>query len=59
MEVSGELHTPRPLYTHGKSLWYPLDRKLGGHGAIYIGETRNAYKILVGKEWREETTWDT
>jgi hypothetical protein len=22
--------TPRPLYPHGKSPWYPLDRRLGG-----------------------------
>jgi hypothetical protein len=22
--------TPRPLYLLGKSLWYPLDRRLGG-----------------------------
>jgi hypothetical protein len=22
--------TPRPLYSHGKSPWYPLDRRLGG-----------------------------
>jgi hypothetical protein len=22
--------TPRPLYSQGKSLWYPLDRRLGG-----------------------------
>jgi hypothetical protein len=22
--------TPRPLYTQGKSPWYPLDRRLGG-----------------------------
>jgi hypothetical protein len=22
--------TPRPLYPQGKSLWYPLDRRLGG-----------------------------
>jgi len=21
--------TPRPLYSHGKSPWYPLDRRLG------------------------------
>jgi hypothetical protein len=26
MEVS---FTPRPLYLQGKSLWYPLDRRLG------------------------------
>jgi hypothetical protein len=23
--------TPRPLYPQGKSPWYPLDRRLGGH----------------------------
>jgi len=22
--------TPRPLYSQGKSSWYPLDRRLGG-----------------------------
>jgi len=22
--------TPRPLYSQGKSLWYPLDRRLDG-----------------------------
>jgi hypothetical protein len=29
MEVSGQLHTPTIL-PPGKSLWYPLDRRLGG-----------------------------
>jgi hypothetical protein len=29
MEVSGQLHPPAPL-TRGKSLWYPLNRRLGG-----------------------------
>jgi hypothetical protein len=29
MEVSGQLHAPAAL-PHGKSPWYPLDRRLGG-----------------------------
>jgi hypothetical protein len=29
MEVSGQLHAPAAL-PPGKSLWYPLDRRLGG-----------------------------
>jgi hypothetical protein len=29
MEVSGQLHAPA-AYPHGKSPWYPLDRRLGG-----------------------------
>jgi hypothetical protein len=29
MELSGSF-TPRPLYPHGKSPWYPLDRRLHG-----------------------------
>jgi hypothetical protein len=29
MEVSGQLHAP-PALLPGKSLWYPLDRRLGG-----------------------------
>jgi hypothetical protein len=29
MEVSGQLYAPVPL-AQGKSLWYPLDRMLGG-----------------------------
>jgi hypothetical protein len=29
MEVSGQLHAPAAL-PQGKSLWYPLDRRLGG-----------------------------
>jgi hypothetical protein len=24
------IFTPQPVYSRGKSLWYPLDRKLGG-----------------------------
>jgi hypothetical protein len=30
MEVSGQLHAPRPLYSQKKSPWYPLDRRVGG-----------------------------
>jgi hypothetical protein len=39
--------TPRPLYPQGKSLWYPLDRRLGGpqirsgHG----GEEKNSQPL--------------
>jgi hypothetical protein len=29
MEVSGQLHAPAAL-AQGRSLWYPLDRRLGG-----------------------------
>jgi hypothetical protein len=29
MEVSGQLHAPAAS-TPGKSLWYPLERRLGG-----------------------------
>jgi hypothetical protein len=29
MEVRGQLRV-RPLYPQGKTLWYPLDRRLGG-----------------------------
>jgi hypothetical protein len=29
--------TPRPLYTQGKSSWYPLDRRLGGHQSRFGG----------------------
>jgi hypothetical protein len=29
MEVNGQLHAPAAL-PQGKSLWYPLDRRLGG-----------------------------
>jgi hypothetical protein len=29
MEVSGQLHAPAAL-PQGKSIWYPLDRRLGG-----------------------------
>jgi hypothetical protein len=30
MEVSGQLHTPRQLYTQYKNPRYPTDRRLGG-----------------------------
>jgi hypothetical protein len=30
MEVSGQLHTLRPIYSQGKSSWYSSDRRLGG-----------------------------
>jgi archaellum biogenesis ATPase FlaH len=30
MEMSDQLHTPRPLYLWGKSSRYTLDRRLGG-----------------------------
>jgi len=29
MDVSGQLHA-RPIYSQGKSPWYPLVRRLGG-----------------------------
>jgi hypothetical protein len=36
--------TPRPLYTQGKSPWYPLDRRLGGWSA-HGGEEKNSQPL--------------
>jgi len=35
MDVSGSF-TPRPLYPQGKSLWYPLDKRLGGPQSRFL-----------------------
>jgi hypothetical protein len=39
--------TPRPLYTHGKSLWYPLDRRLRGpqNWSGRGGEEKNSHPL--------------
>jgi hypothetical protein len=39
--------TPRTLYPHGKSPWYPLDRRLGGPQSRSGrgGEEKNSYPL--------------
>jgi len=39
--------TPRPLYTQGKSLWYLLDRRLGGPQSLSGrgGEEKNSQPL--------------
>jgi hypothetical protein len=41
--------TPRPLYPHGKSPWYPLDRRLGGaqNRSVRGGEERDSQPVQV------------
>jgi hypothetical protein len=43
MEVSGQLHIPAAL-PHGKSPWYPLDRRVGGPQSHFGrgGEEKNS-----------------
>jgi hypothetical protein len=40
--------TPRPLYPQGKSLWYPLDRRLDGlqNRSGRGGEEKNSQPLL-------------
>jgi hypothetical protein len=40
--------TTRPLYSQGKSPWYPLDRRLGGPQSRYKlgGEEKNSQPLL-------------
>jgi hypothetical protein len=42
---------PQPLYTQGKSPWYPLDRRLAGpqNWSGHSGEEKNS-KPLLGLE---------
>jgi len=39
---------PWPLYPQGKSLWYPLDRRLGGPQSCsgHGGEEKNSQHLL-------------
>jgi hypothetical protein len=41
------IFTPRPLYSQGKSLWYPLVRRLGGQQirSGHRGEERNSQPL--------------
>jgi hypothetical protein len=46
MEVIGQLHA-RTLYLQGKSPWYQLDRRLGGHQSRSArgGEEKNSQPL--------------
>jgi hypothetical protein len=41
MEMSGQLHVPAAV-PQGKSLWYPLDRRLSGSHTIFLLENLNS-----------------
>jgi hypothetical protein len=43
--------TPWSLYPQGKSLWYPLDRRLGGSQTRYDrGGEKKIFQLLPGLE---------
>jgi hypothetical protein len=48
--------TPRPLYTQGKSLWYPVGRRLSGPQSRSGrgGEEKNSQYDISQMETREE-----
>jgi len=40
--------TPLPLYSQGKSPWYPLDRRLSGPQSRYINISSGANRKFLG-----------
>jgi hypothetical protein len=48
MEVWVVSFTPRPLYSQGKSPWYPVDRRLDGPQSLSGrgGEEKNSQPLL-------------
>jgi hypothetical protein len=48
--------TPRPLYSRGKSPWYPLDRRLGGPQSPSVQNGRKWVTVLQLSRYRRWAT---